>query len=136
MTRIYIAGAYSANNVISVLDNMRRGMRVGTEVFLAGLSPFVPWMDYQFQLMLREGEKLTVEDYYRYSMAWLSVSDAVLLVPGWETSKGTQAEIARAKELGIPVFETLQELLTQQMSQARCRFITLVSRPVAEVGDE
>ena len=112
MTRIYIAGAYSANNVISVLDNMRRGMRVGTEVFLAGLSPFVPWMDYQFQLMLREGEKLTVEDYYRYSMAWLSVSDAVLLVPGWETSKGTQAEIARAKELGIPVFETLQELLT------------------------
>ena len=103
MKRVYIAGPYSANNVISVLDNMRRGIRAGTEALLSGYAPFVPWLDYQFQLMLRDSEKLDVERYYEYSMAWLEVSDAVLVLPGWENSKGTLAEIKRAEELGIPV---------------------------------
>lgn len=116
MKRIYVAGAYSANNVVAVLDNMRRGMRAGTEVFLAGFSPFVPWFDFHFQLMLRENEVLTVEDYYRYSMAWLEVSDAVLLLPNSENSKGTQAELARARELGIPIYESLEALKSGQPS--------------------
>ena len=110
MKRVYIAGAYSADSVIGVLDNMRRGMRPSVKVFLAGYAPFVPWFDFHFQLMLREGETLTVEDYYRYSMAWLEVSDAVLVLPNSEDSKGTQAEIKRARELGIPIFYSLEEL--------------------------
>ena len=51
---MYVAGAYSSDNVLGVLDNMRRGMRMSTEIFLAGFSPFCPWLDYQFQLMLLE----------------------------------------------------------------------------------
>jgi hypothetical protein len=43
-------------------------------------------------------------------MAWLEVSDAVLLIEGWEKSKGTLAEIERAKALGIPVFTTVYDL--------------------------
>lgn len=111
MKRIYVAGAYSANNVIGVLDNMRKGMRLSTEVMLAGFAPFCPWLDYHFQLQLREGETLSVEHYYAYSFAWLEASDAVLLVPGWGNSKGTLAEIERAKELHIPVFETLESVI-------------------------
>jgi hypothetical protein len=103
MLRVYIAGAYSADNVLGVLNNMRVGMRAGTKVLLAGFSPFVPWLDYHFQLMLRENEELEVEDYYRYSLAWLEVSEVVLVLPNSGKSKGTQAEIERAKELGIPI---------------------------------
>ena len=110
MKRVYVAGAYSATNVIDVLDNMRKGMRLSTEVMLAGFAPFCPWLDYHFQLMLREGEALSVKDYYEYSLAWLEVSDAVLLVPGWENSKGTIAEIERAEQLGIPVYTNLHEV--------------------------
>jgi len=110
MKRVYIAGAYSADNVITVLDNMRRGMRKSTEVLLAGYSPFCPWLDYHFQLMLRENEILTVEDYYRYSMAWLEVSDVVLVLPNSDKSNGTQAEIKRAEELNIPICYSLEEL--------------------------
>lgn len=101
MKRLYIAGAYSSDNVLGVLDNIRRGMRAATEAFLAGYAPFVPWFDFHFQLMLRDGENLKVEDYYRYSMTWLEVSDAVWVLPNSENSKGTQAEIKRANELGI-----------------------------------
>ena len=110
MKRVYVMGAYSADNVIGVLDNIREGMRLATEVLLAGYAPFVPWFDFHFQLMLREGERLTVNDYYEYSLAWLEVSEAGILVPGWENSKGTLKEIERAKQLGIPVFHSLQEL--------------------------
>ena len=92
------------------MSNMNKGMRAGTETFLAGYAPFVPWFDYQFCLMLRENEKLTLMDFYNYSMAWLEASDAVLVIPGYEKSKGTLREIARAKELGIPVFYSLEDL--------------------------
>jgi nucleoside 2-deoxyribosyltransferase len=106
---IYVAGAYSADNVISVLDNIREGTRVGVELMLAGYAPFVPWLDHQFQFYLREGEALTVDDYYEYSIAWLEKADALLVLPNSEHSKGTQREIARAIELGIPVCHTLND---------------------------
>ena len=110
MKRVYIAGAYSADNVIAILDNIRIGMRAGTELFLRGYSPFVPWFDFHFQLMIQDGESLTVDDYYRYSMDWLEVAEVLYVLPNSENSKGTQAEIARAKELGIPIVYSMEEL--------------------------
>jgi len=109
--RIYVAGAFNAGNVLDVLANMRRGMRQAVEVLLAGYSPFCPWLDYHFALMLKEGENLTIENFYNYSMAWLEVSDAILVIlEGAEESVGTQGEIKKAKELGIPICYSLGEL--------------------------
>lgn len=99
--RIYVAGSYSADNVIQVLNNIQVGTKKCVELLKKGYVPFCPWIDYQFQFY---DTSLTVEDYYRYSMGWLEVSDAVLVLPNSENSKGTQAEIKRAKELGIPVY--------------------------------
>ena len=110
MKRIFVAGAYNGNDVISILDNMKNGMREATELFLEGFAPFVPWFDFHFQLMLRKGEKLTLQNYYDYSLSWLLVSDAVYVVPGWEKSKGTLGEITIAKESGIPLFFDKQKL--------------------------
>ena len=77
MKRVYVAGAYSADNVLGVLDNMRRGMRLSTEVFVNGFAPFCPWLDYHYTLMLQEGEEISLNDYYQYSLAFLLVSDAL-----------------------------------------------------------
>jgi len=107
MRRVYVAGAYSAPNVTDVLSNMRRGLRLSVEVLQAGFCPFCPWIDFQFGLL----DDITIDQYYRYSLAWLEVSDAVLVVPeGAEKSKGTQAEIKRAEELAIPVFWGLEDV--------------------------
>ena len=108
--KVYVAGSYSADNVISVLDNIRIGMRASTQVLLKGHSPFCPWLDFHFQLMLRENESLTVEDYWRYSMDWLEVSDIVYVCNYRKDSKGTKAEIERATKLGIPVVYNLEDI--------------------------
>ena len=110
MKRVYVAGCYNAGNIIAVLDNIRIGMRASLEVLLARFSPFVPWFDFHFQLMLRPGEALTIQDYYDYSIAWLDVSNYMLVLEGWENSKGALAEIKRAEELNIPIFYSLAEL--------------------------
>lgn len=111
MIRVYVAGPYSSDNVLGVLTNIRVGIRKATEILLKGYAPFCPWLDYHFTLALKDDEQLTVPNYYDYSMAWLEVSSAVLLLPGYEKSKGTLAEIKRAEELGIPVFEPNEEEL-------------------------
>lgn len=109
MKRVYVAGAYSGSDIVTCLKNIGRGEDYSARVFLMGHAPFCPWHDKDF--VLRNWERdFTVEDFYRYSMAWLEVSDAVLVIPGWEGSKGTRAEIERAHELGIPVHYGLEEL--------------------------
>ena len=102
--RVYVAGAYSSDNVLGVLDNIREGIRVSTEILLAGHAPFCPWCDHSFVLALREGEHIPVQAFQENSIAWLKVSDMMVLVPGWENSHGTRAEIEIARTLNILVY--------------------------------
>ena len=108
--RIYIAGAISDNNLLNSWENIRKGIKLSVEVLKAGFAPFSPWLDYNFQLQLRDGESLSVDDYYAYSMTWLEASDIVYVIPGWENSKGTLAEISRANALNIPVVYSMTDL--------------------------
>jgi len=110
MIRVYVAGKYDDNNVISVLNNMRLGMRTCTELILKGYAPFCPWLDYQYTLMLREGEKISREMYHKYSLSWLDVSDCVLALPNFIYSNGADREIDRAIKLKIPVYYSIEEL--------------------------
>lgn len=104
---MYIAGPYSATSILAGLENIRRGQRAATEYLLAGYAVFCPWLDHQLFLQLREGEQIDLATIREHSMAWLSVSDMVVVLEGWEQSEGTKAEIKRAEELGIPVtYET------------------------------
>jgi hypothetical protein len=111
MKRVYVAGAYSASNVLQVFENMRKGIQLTIQVWQAGYAPFCPWLDYQFNISRHNEDKPNVQNFYDYSMAWLEVSNAVLVVPDSEASVGTQKEIERAKELGIPVFHTMADLM-------------------------
>jgi hypothetical protein len=108
--RVFVAGRYRADNVLGILDNIREGLRWSTLVFLAGHSPFCPWLDFLFHLMLQGGEQLTVEQYQRRSMAWLEKSDVVLAITGWNTSEGAQNEMRAADKLGIPVVYRIEDI--------------------------
>lgn len=115
--RIYIAGLltpigiWSVNPAIDYLANVRHMVRAGIEVFKAGFVPFIPALDYQIFLGLREGEIITEPMIKRYSKDWLEACEAVLLTPGWKKSRGTLIEIEFAKERNIPIFESIEELV-------------------------
>ena len=113
--RVYVAGAYSADNVFQVFRNMRKGMNLATQALQTGrISPFCPWLDYQFILQEDPTQrKISVDDIYQYSLSFLeNWAEAVLVQPdGWIESKGTVAEINKAKELGIPVFFQMEDLM-------------------------
>lgn len=107
--RIYIAGKYNDSNIVDCLANIRRGIEMGALLVNGGYAVFCPFLDYQFAFT-SHGSSLTKAQFQANSMAWVDVSDALLILPGWETSGGTKREIARAEELGIPVFYSLEEL--------------------------
>ena len=109
--RIYLAGSMSDSNCLQFLENLRRGIRVSAQLVLLNYHPFSPFIDFQFFLALRNDEEITLEMIRNYSIAWLEVSDAVLVLPDYESSKGTLAEIKRAHQLGIPVYFSMEELV-------------------------
>ena len=116
MKIIYVAGPYSAGNVIDVLKNIGRGQKVCAELFQRGFAPFCPWHDKSFITDNPEAV-FNVEQFYEYSMEFLRRSDAVLLIPGWKDSKGTLSEIKTAESFGIPVFTNDQDLIEWSMSK-------------------
>jgi hypothetical protein len=50
--RVYVAGAYSADNILDIFQNMRIGINTATRLFANGFSPFCPWIDYHY--LMRE----------------------------------------------------------------------------------
>lgn len=115
--KVYVAGAYSDNNVLGVLRNIGRGQYWTNVMFLYGFAPFCPWFDKEF-VISEWRMKYDVDMFYSYSIAWLEVSDVVFVVPdepllkNWRDSTGTLKEIERANELGIPVYYELDKILT------------------------
>ena len=110
MKKVYVAGRYSADNVLEVLQNIGRGQKVCATLLASGFSPFCPWHDRTYIIDCPE-DLFSVSQMKAHSMEWLRVSDAVFTVYGWEKSQGALDEIAEANRLGIPVFHTFTDLL-------------------------
>lgn len=113
MKRIYVAGPYSADNVIDVLKNIGRGEKVCAELFRLGYAPFCPWHDKSYVTDNIDYD-LNVKLFYDFSMAWLDVSDAMFVIGDFKSSKGTMAEIAHAKNIGIPVYYDWETFLASE----------------------
>ena len=112
---VYTAGAITPypteHPVLGFLANLRRGQRMAKDLFLKGYAPFCPFLDFIYFLHLEDGETITEKQIKELSMVWLERCDAVLVLPRYRKSAGTKAEIARAKELNIPVFYSVEDLL-------------------------
>lgn len=105
--RVYVAGAISGTTVLQCLHNIGRGIRRAKILLDAGFAPFCPHLDYHWAF---DGN-VSVEQLYAYSMAWLEVAEALFVVEeGAMDSRGVKAEIARAQDIGVPVFYNLEDL--------------------------
>lgn len=104
MKRVYVAGRYSADNVIDVLKNIGRGEKACARVFEFGMSPFCPWHDKTYCMELTDKDT-PKEQFYKHSIAWLEVSDAVYVISGQGDGGGVDAELEIARKKGIPIFD-------------------------------
>jgi hypothetical protein len=59
----------------------------------------------------RPNATIDIEAFYEYSLVWLAVSDALLVLPNHENSNGTKMEIEFATERGIPIFYNYGDLI-------------------------
>lgn len=105
MKVVYIAGPFRAKTGWLIEQNVRRAEELGLAVSRLGVAPLIPHCNTRnFQ---GEGE----DSYWlEATMELLRRCDAMILVPGWEKSSGTRAEVNEAARIGIPVFHTLQAL--------------------------
>jgi len=115
--RVYVAGKYSDDNVLSVLDNIRKGQQVCIELFSKGYAPFCPWHDAHFILGMTDQQYSSIvkQMFYDYSITWLKVCDVMLIYGGREVldkSPGTEEEWLVALDRRIPVYFSIEELIS------------------------
>jgi len=100
------------NQVAEYLDNVRQGITAATELIAKGFAPYCPFVDFMYWIarptdtVLPTGVTMQTCD-----LSWLVVADAILLLSGWDTSLGVRGELGLAKELGIPVFYSIDDLV-------------------------
>ena len=100
MRLIYIAGPIS-DTAIKSLENIRAGIEAGKRELHRGNAVIIPHLDYS--LFLTGGPNPTLAQIQRNSMEQMRRCDKVLFLPGWENSRGCQAEMAEAKRLGMDI---------------------------------
>lgn len=106
MVKVYVAGKLNAD-AVGYIKNIHRMIKVARTLRKEGYSVYVPCNDFLEGLV--DGN-FDYADYFENSQPWLSVADAVFLVPGWESSIGTAKEIALANEKEIPVFSDIKKM--------------------------
>ena len=109
MIKVYVAGKYSANNVVSVLKNIGRGRKAAAKLFALGYAPFCPWHDADY-IIQQPDIIFPLTSFYDYCIEWLAVSDVMLVISGADTSEGVMNEIKYCSLHGIPVVYSFFEL--------------------------
>lgn len=104
--KVYVAGKLN-DMAVDYIKNCHKMIKMAKVARNAGFSVYVPCIDFLEGLV--DGY-FGYEDYFENSQPWLMAADAILLVPGWETSSGTIREIELAKSKNIPVFFDVESM--------------------------
>ncbi len=106
--RVYVAGPISKGDLSHNIDQARAA---GLQLLRAGFAPFIPQLSCFFSNDFPEifPAGTTHKDWMGVDLPWVSVSDAILRLPG--ESFGADMEVSHAKALGIPVFYHADDLI-------------------------
>jgi len=106
MLKVYVAGKLN-DMATDYIKNCHKMIKCAEEVRKQGFAVYVPCIDFVMGMMFGSYD---YNDYFDNSQPWLKSADAIFVCPGYETSTGTQREIATATERNIPVFFTMEDL--------------------------
>lgn len=95
----YLAGPYRAASPFEIGQNIGRARAVAVWLWRNGYVALCPHLNSAFMDGAAEDRVFLDGD-----IAMMRRCDLVVLVPGWERSRGTLDEIAVAEAAGIPVY--------------------------------
>ncbi len=91
----------------TLLANIGNAVKAGSELYRAGFIPHIPHLDV---LWSANDHTMQYEDWLKIDFAHIRKNDALLALPG--KSEGKDKEIELAKELVIPVFYSIEYIVS------------------------
>ena len=110
MITIYIASPYTIGDVAV---NVRESFIAADKLVELGFAPYPPLYSHFWHFLSPKPYETWVE----LDNEWVLRCDALLRLPG--ESSGADAEVALAKEYGIPVFYSIDELAAAEIESRR-----------------
>lgn len=92
---IYVSGPYTQGDA---LQNVHKAIDAAEQLIGLGYTPFVPHLSHFWHMIHPHPWEFWIEQ----DLAWIARCDGLLRLPG--PSKGADIEVARAIELGLPVW--------------------------------
>ena len=105
MKVVYVAGPFRGPNAWVIEENIRRAERLALDVWRLGYACICPHTNTRFFQGAAPDDVWLNGD-----LELLKRCDAVVLTEDWGRSSGARAEVDVARSLGIPVFNTIEEL--------------------------
>lgn len=102
---VYVAGPYTRGDVDT---NVRTAMDIATELTRKGFVPFVPHLYHYWDKVHPNG----YEHWMWLCLSWVERCDCLLRFSG--ESPGADREVQHAKENGLRVYHSLEELVSNE----------------------
>ena len=103
MIKVFISSPYE-NGDIAV--NVHRQIEAADRLMNLGYVPFTPALFHFHHLVFQRIR----QDWLDLDMVWLEQCDCLLRLKAPQESKGADLECKRAKELGLPIFKTVEQV--------------------------
>jgi hypothetical protein len=106
MKIVFLAGPYRGQGKPGEIEgNLKQSARFQSILAHAGIVAYSPNLHDAHWETLNGGSEKAARTLKVFSeMVLEGIADALAVMPGWETSKGTRVEIALSQKRGIPVF--------------------------------
>lgn len=123
MICVYLAGPITKPDP---KENALNAIKYADRLLSSGYSPFVPqlsvfWQEHGGGIKGSDNYGTGYETFMRMDFEWISRCDCLLRIPGF--SLGADREVKFATELGIPVFNTIDDLFDYydtKTAEAQC----------------
>lgn len=105
MKLVFVAGKYRAKTEWGVFQNIRNAEALSLKLWLLGLFVICPHKNTEYF-----GGAAPDELWLEGALEMVRRCDAVICTSDWEMSEGARGEVALAKELGLPIFFSIEEV--------------------------